>query len=832
MKFPLFLCVFYIADNQTKNMNKMRKIIISLGLITISIIQIFSQEDIKISESLRIVTIENSLISIQYSLLNGTYQVRNKKTTKICISNAAFVINNYNQTMCLTSKDTSYKPIWNTSDISDEIGKGKMLQIKSYKKGYPGLIFQISLYNGKEFFVLNGGIDNNTSYFMQVRDIQFIGNAFKNFKLNDNYQTLDGNGDRETTVVSEKKNSWVKNNLLVKFGKGNELNSFVLGGISYHDFKKEVWVQNQDTALYFNLFCLDSFGRRVDPGTQYIPDDKFYISFITANPFDALEQYASTFKKAQKIHLPMYDFLTQCMWYACHKKYGGGPVFNDSPNAVWEMEQIKKRGFLNYSRAVLRFEPDCYGINNQQGWWDDEHFQMYGDNEYLSVGPHYKAPYETTEKWCKGVMNNGGIPFFYIQPARRSEDFCTKYPNFMLFNNPYIKKNNFTSFYDYTDSAFIHYMTTVYLRLKKAGIKGIMFDYPNEGWSNEGGFEDKYKTSSWAYRNMFKIPHEVLGEDSYLQENISIGSDLVFGLVASQRIWSDNDMMTPEMVSRAGLRWYKNRVVINYDMDSKNPNRAVPSNRDGVRAVYTMSYIVTGHYVSGLCFSRYSDEQLKDLTRIFPFHTQHKSARPLDAFTSKSYPQIYDFEITPDWHQLTFYNTKSDTLISTVSKKKIESPIGSTISIELGKSTAEGGLGLDANQQYYIFDFWNDQLVGKFTGNELFSQNLRPGEARMMSVHKVENNPQFISTNRHIMQGYVDMIKRPVWDNVKKQLSGVSKVVGGETYVIVVATNGYKYKRSVTTNVKTTTQIDEKTGLLKLLIESAVNADVEWRLEF
>ncbi len=101
----------------------------------------------------------------------------------------------------------------------------------------------------------------------------------------------------------------------------------------------------------------------------------------------------------------------------------------------------------------------------------------------------------------------------------------------------------------------------------------------------------------------------------------------------------------------------------------------------------------------------------------------------------------------------------------------------------------------------------------------------------MMSIHKVEDHPQFISTNRHIMQGYVDMIAKPVWKS--NELKGSSSVVGGETYSIIIATNGYGNPKSVsaTNNASVEWEVVDK-DLVKLNIDVATNDDVSWRVQF
>ncbi len=191
-----------------------------------------------------------------------------------------------------------------------------------------------------------------------------------------------------------------------------------------------------------------------------------------------------------------------------------------------------------------------------------------------------------------------------------------------------------------------------------------MFDYPEStAWAFNGGFEDKYATTAAAYRNMLRLAYEGLGEDSYIDERmIGRGSDLSIGLIASQRVWGDNDLFMPEMVTRSGLRWYKNRVVVNYDLDAKDPLKAKPAyNNDGLKTLMTMCYVVSARFLMARGFYQLSPEQLYIMSRTFPYHALPKSARPVDAFTNGfTVPRIFDYEVNPDWHQLTLYNHNTD----------------------------------------------------------------------------------------------------------------------------------------------------------------------------
>ncbi|MCS4226542.1 hypothetical protein [Sphingobacterium sp. BIGb0165] len=642
------------------------------------------------------------------------------------------------------------------------------------------------------------------------------------------------------------------NNLLVRTGKLDNPDILVAGGVSYVDFEKFVRLVRGDKSLKLSMYAADPVGKRIDPGQRYQNNEKFYLCLDNQDPFRALESYATVLKRVQDIQLSYYDFPTECLWYASYFNNDKSRAkFNNTKGAVEEMDNAIRSGITKYTKVAIRLVPDAYGQNNQQGWWDDLHWGKY--NEPMSTElPHYTAPFLTTASWAKEIIKKGGYPFTYMQSARRSEDFVKLHPNWMMFNDPYRKyygnqslellkeSTYFNEFgngytkqwwqdedrqlwgYDFTDHGFIEHMKEVYSNLKEAGIKGVFYDYPeNTAWAYEGGFEDKYATTAFAYRNMFKIAYEGLGKGTFLQErNIVRGSDIALGAIASQRVWADTDGITPKMISYCGLRWYKNRQVINYDMDSKDPSDALPvGHSDGNRAMLTMSYVTSGRFLLGRSFSQLTATQLHDLSRTFPYHNTTQSARPLDAFNGTStYPRVYDFAINSNWHQLTLYN---DHLTQE-----------NTIEVFPSKSLNEGGMQLDKKGQFYLYDFWNDKFLGLVDHSTKIVQSLRPGEARMIAVHRKEDHPQFISTNRHIMQGYIDL-RDVLWNNKGQQLLGTSSVVQDDPYELVIACNGKKPKKIVISSGSgKILPLDEKNGIYKLHIMSNENAEIKWRISF
>ncbi len=586
------------------------------------------------------------------------------------------------------------------------------------------------------------------------------------------------------------------------------------------------------------LYAADPVGKRVDRGQRYLPEDEFYIDVTGSDPFVALENYAQQVRLAQGIDLSMYDFPTVCLWYAADRRYGDGGADNTSLGAVQEMEKIADSGFLRYSRVAVRLVPDSYMPNNQQGWWDDKHWQREDTDRDTTQNGRYVEPYETSEKWGKAVTALGGIPLTYVQTAYRSEDYAKAFPGHMLFNKRYAWKGEpvdtegeiFTTWkktwnrngrvvwgYDFTDPEFLDHLHNVYTNMKNAGIRGLMFDYPASGWASAGGMEDEYATTAAAYRTIFRLAHEGLGPGAYVHErNMERGSDVTLGVVASMRTENDTDDMDGTTVTRCGLRWYKNRMLVNLDTDSKNLLH-LQDNRDHVRTVLTMLYVTSGRLLLANSFSQFSPQTLHDLTRTFPYHTTPKSARPVDAFVADS-PSVYDFEVTPQWHQVTFYNADMD------QPKRV--------GIDISGPQVDGTLGLKPDQNYYLYDFWNDKFLGQWQGSARIEQKLRPGEARMISVRECRDHPQVLSTDRHLMQGYLDL-SNVVWNSEQLILSGTSKLIANDPYRVSLALNGYRQQELTCNQDDVEAKLHERNdGLVDFTLLSPENATVEWNVRF
>ena len=564
------------------------------------------------------------------------------------------------------------------------------------------------------------------------------------------------------------------------------------------------------------LEASDPVGRLIDPGETWMPADSFYLDFSVADPYAALEKYGLKLRTATGAgQRHAYTFPTICAWYAGVWHTRGAQdhpdkssyKINTTAGLVDEAKVIEKAGFLRYSPVAGRLVPDNYTANNPQGWWDNEHWQQHG---------LYTAPFETSQKFGQGMHDNGCLAFTYIQAHNLSQDFRKLHPDWLHGN-----------VLDYSKPEVQKYLADRFAGLR-GNIDGFMVDYCDEFWNSEasrGKFADPKMTATAFYRTFFLKLREGIGPEARIHErNVSHpNNDLTLGIVDSQRTEWDTDRVSPTLLSRSALRWYKNRVVIAYDMDSKELNNSWKignwkgSDEDGRRMLLTMAYVAASRLLTANSFRTLSPETIHDFSRTFPYPTEPKSARPIDAFVRPgTCPRIYDYAVTPAWHQLTLFNT---TLPSQEE----------TIAMQLAGDQVEGALGLDPAREYYAYDFWNNTLAGKFKGTDTLTQKLRPGEARMLAIHAVEPNPQFLSTNRHIMQGLLDLPQKPAWDAGKRILSGSATVAAAETFKITLALNGAK---AIATAPNCKLEPTTDPNLITLAIDSAKTATIEWWVRF
>ena len=102
----------------------------------------------------------------------------------------------------------------------------------------------------------------------------------------------------------------------------------------------------------------------------------------------------------------------------------------------------------------------------------------------------------------------------------------------------------------------------------------------------------------------------------------------------------------------------------------------------------------------------------------------------------------------------------------------------------------------------------------------------------MLAIHKVKDRPQPIATDRHVMQGYIDL-SAVEWNDDENTLSGTSQVVGNDPYTVTIATTGRTPVDVVLDNTDAQGVMKEDDNqLMKLTITSKANGPIRWAVKF
>jgi len=736
-------------------------------------------------------TIENRFVSIVFDLNNGKFQGIDKISKTMIFKDAWFRLDPGKNAW--KTPPHSYKAE-NMGEVKNVIGEGNRIRVWYLPElGYdPQRFLDLTLYKNKKFIVLNWGVKNNFGYTVRVQRAEILhqGVLF-NGDTPINPKVLRSGAGATANFVE---NTWIIDALngamLTYIDRQNRRRTIVGGGLNYNEFaksfethkgKKRILsngnVKYSGETPYLTLSIWDPQGKRIAPGETWISKDSYYLDFVTQNPFESLEQYGHFLAVANNANPNPYNFPTLCGWMV--STIGEGKPINNSPGLVEQMELAKEKGLNKYTSLAVRLEPDYYCYSNQgntqQGWWDDEHWAKYGS---------LKAPYETFAKFSAAVEQKGGQVFTYIQTSMPSNDFAVMHPDWMLnddisllhvdhpHHQPLIR-------YDYTNPDFQNYVLSMWSRLSKDGVKGIKFDYPETAWARDGGFDDQSYTTTSAYRKVFELCREGMGDKAFIHER-ALGEsntpilDCTAGVVDLQRVWGDASYFEPEMASRMGLRWYKQGIVFRYYPDGKSfyNNKGEALSAKDRRTFLTLVGLLSGRIELGTSIGSMTDEMFFDLTRLYPVLPNGKSFRPVDFLLDKKHPEIYVYDVNSKWKQVILINNDKE------KKRVISAPLS-------GDQVTCGSIGFSPTARYVVFDFWNQKAVGVFSGKEKLTRELDEGEALVFSVKELDDYPQIIGTNRHVMCGMFE-IKNEKWKEQTNILTFNASVIKTETMNIII----------------------------------------------
>lgn len=266
---------------------------------------------------------------------------------------------------------------------------------------------------------------------------------------------------------------------------------------------------------------------------------------------------------------------------------------------------------------------------------------------------------------------------------------------------------------------------------------------------------NKQMTSAQAVSDLLGALRQGAGERTYLLgvTGFAVSS---LGRVDGYRISGDVSAfdwpLTKKMLLASATRWHQNRFWHNDPDVLLVDERLSPD-----EAIFWASFVALcgGILLLGDCIPKLPEERLQILKRILPAYPG--CSRPVRAFAEEK-PGVWHLPIRHEfgeWDTVGLFNWEES-----------ERHVAFTFR----------ELGLAANRQYLLFDFWREEYVGSFA--EGYSVCLPANRCQVLGIRAVRPVPQVLAAAHHIAQGGSGSIAEQ-WNKTTNTLGIVAKAVPG-----------------------------------------------------
>ena len=199
-------------------------------------------------------------------------------------------------------------------------------------------------------------------------------------------------------------------------------------------------------------------------------------------------------------------------------------------------------------------------------------------------------------------------------------------------------------------------------------------------------------------------------------------------------------------------------------------------------------------------------ERMRLLQQALPVCDVH----PLDMYPVFEMSPVWDLKVKRpfgEWDVVALFNWSDE-----------EAEVGFTF----------GELGLDSSKFYAIYEFWTDEFQDIYE-NE-FSMSVPAHGVRLLAVHEEQARPQFLSSDRHLTQGAVDL-EDLSWDAKRKELCGKVKLVGGHpTQLAFLLSDNYALQKVSAKDADMALKVD-RDGVLRVTLTSAKDVTAEFHVK-
>lgn len=349
-----------------------------------------------------------------------------------------------------------------------------------------------------------------------------------------------------------------------------------------------------------------------------------------------------------------------------------------------------------------------------------------------------------------------------------------------------------------------------------------MFKIDFVAWSllSAKKYYDTSYTPAMAYRKGFQIIRDAIGNEKHI--NDCGPGPVSVGLIDSMRIeldqnygfadavWQQYFLDSSSSGPAAAKRYYFNKRTWINDADHVCISLLSITQARAAASLIAMS---GGNIISGDRLIDLDNSRMEILKKTFPSFGE--AAKPIDLFDSDR-PSVFALKISKPFGEWTiaglFNADKTEVIFKNIPLER---------------------LWLDPAKTYVVYDFWNERFVGEMTGD--LKAEILPGSVTLLAIHEKKGIPQFVSTDKHILQGAVEM-DNIQWDETTKTLEGVSSGPANTAYnVIIYIPEGVTWQQDTKPFNKELNDYSVKqtdSQILKVHLKFSEEKTIKWKIIF
>ncbi|MBN2183332.1 MAG: NPCBM/NEW2 domain-containing protein [Sedimentisphaerales bacterium] len=452
------------------------------------------------------------------------------------------------------------------------------------------------------------------------------------------------------------------------------------------------------------------------------------------------------YKPIDKTHFPLPPS-GWCTWYYYYYRITAQEV---KRNAKWISENLK-----DYGAQFVQIDDGWQRSPNDTRDWTHVH------QEYFPDGMADVASY---------IKSVGLIPGIWLAPHGQSNRTVVD-----ANPNVFLRKEDGTLdedrrrweglfLVDPSMEESLKYMEDLFSTLCEWGYEYFKIDGQPpvvREYSQKGSFmKNPTDNTNELYRKTLESIRKTIGPDRYLlgcwgipTEGIGImdgsrtGGDIVLGWGGFQT------------ALRAVMAYYYQHNIVWY-VDPDVMVLRSPLTMEQARVWATLQGLTGQALMATDRMMDLSEDRVEILRRVYPA----VDIRPLDLFPAQRNKKIWDLKIN---HMGRNYDVVG---VFNFDENATE---------QMYLKWAD--LDLPTDKPIHVFDFWNKEYLGSWQAG--MTLDMSPTSCRVLTLLPSNDQIQLISTNRHITQGWVDLISLK-YDDANKTYSGKSRIIKNDPYEV------------------------------------------------